>query len=158
SDLGQDFKRLDDELVAITKELATSANRSEVARRLMTIPVLGSLGATAILGAAVAAMHYGEPRDLAAWLGLVPAQYSTGGKTTLRGISKRGNSPVRCLLIHGARSCLAHMNRSQNRLGGWLTSLEQRMHPNKVVVALANKIARIVWVVLTKDGALYSPS
>lgn len=158
SDLWQEFKRLDDQIVAITKELATIANRSEIARRLMTIPGIGSLGATAILGAAGDAKQFGKARDFAAWLGLVPAQYSTGGKTTLRGISKRGNSSVRCLLIHGARSCLAHMNRSQNRLGEWLTSLEQRMHPNKVVVALANKIARIVWVVLTKEGALYSPS
>lgn len=97
----------------------------------------------------------GKARDLAAWLGLVPRQYSTGGKQTLLGISKRGNLYVRKLLVHGARSCFRHLDRTRGRLGSWLDGLEGRMHPNKALVALAAKMARIVWVVLNKPGALY---
>jgi transposase len=79
----------------------------------------------------------------------------TGGKPTLLGISKRGNGYVRRLLIHGARSCVMHLDRSRTRLGAWIDRLETRMHANKVVVALANKIARIAWVVLNRPGTLY---
>ena len=84
-----------------------------------------------------------------------PREHSTGGKPTLLGISKRGNRYVRRLLVHGARSCVTHLDRTRDRLGAWLNGLQQRMHVNKVVVALANKIARIAWVVLTAPGALY---
>lgn len=94
-------------------------------------------------------------RDLAAWLGLVPRQYSTGGKQTLLAISKRGNRYVRKLLVHGARSCFRHLNRTRDRLGSWLNGLQSRMHPNRAIVALAAKMARIVWVVLNKPDALY---
>ena len=92
---------------------------------------------------------------MAAWLGLVPREHSTGGKTTLLGISKRGNRYLRRLLVHGARSSVMHMDRSRDRLGAWLDGLERRMHANKVTVALAAKIARIAWVILTRPGALY---
>ena len=89
---------------------------------------------------------------MAAWLGLTPAQYSTGGKTTLLGISKRGNPYVRRLLIHGARSCVLHLDRTRDRLGAWIAQLQKRMHANKVAVAVANKIARIAWVILNRPG------
>jgi len=79
---------------------------------------------------------------MAAWLGLTPAQYSTRGKSTLLGISKRGNPYVRRLLTHGARSCVIHLDRTRDRLGSWLNGLQQRMHINKVVVALADKCAK----------------
>ncbi|CCW18087.1 Mobile element protein [Sphingobium indicum BiD32] len=81
--------------------------------------------------------------DLPAWLGLVPRQYSTGGRQTLLGISKRGNGYVRRLLIHGARSCVMQLDRSRSRLGQWQDQLQARMHINKVVIALADKIVRI---------------
>lgn len=70
-------------------------------------------------------------------------------------ISKRGNPYIRCLLIQGARSCMLHLDRSRDQLGRWIEPFQSRMHPNEVTVALATKIARIVWVVLTKPGALY---
>jgi hypothetical protein len=97
----------------------------------------------------------GKARDMAAWLGLVPREHSTGGKTTLLGISKRGNHYLRRLLVHGARSCLLHLDRSRHRLGAWLDGLQSPMHINKVTVALAAKVARIAWVILTRPGALY---
>ena len=121
----------------------------------MTIPGIGPLAATALLAVIGDGHQFRRARDLAAWLGLVPREYSTGGKTTLLGISKRGNRYVRRLLIHGARSCVAHLNRTRDRLGNWMAGLEARMHVNKVVVALAAKIARITWVIVTKPGALY---
>ncbi len=92
---------------------------------------------------------------MAAWIGLVPREYSTGGKTTLLGISKRGSSYLRRLLIHGARSCLLHLDRSRDRLGSWIDGLQSRMHNNKATVTLAAKMARVAWVVITKPGATY---
>ncbi len=121
----------------------------------MTIPGIGPLAANAIIAAAGDGRQFRKARDMAAWLGLVPREHSTGGKTTLLGISKRGNRYLRRLLVHGARSCLLHLDRSRDRLGAWLDGLEARMHSNKVTVALAAKVARIAWVILTRPGALY---
>jgi transposase len=121
----------------------------------MTIPGIGPIAATALLAAVGDGRQFRRARDLAAWLGLVPRQHSTGGKTTLLGISKRGNRYVRRLLIHGARSCVTHLDRKRDRLGGWLDALQARMHVNKVTVALAAKIARTAWAIITKPGALY---
>jgi transposase len=106
-----------------------------------------------LLAAAGSGRQFSKARDLAAWLGLVPREHSTGGKTKLLGISKRGNKYLRRMIVHGARSCVTHLDRSRDRLGPWLDGLESRMH--KVTVALAAKIARIVWVILTKPGATY---
>lgn len=154
-DLFEDLKRLEQRIAEITREIETIAAREDVARRLMTIPGIGPLGATAIIAAAGDGRQFKRARDMAAWLGLVPQQYSTGGKTTLLGISKRGNRYLRRLLVHGARSCVAHLDRSRDRLGMWLDKLQARMHVNKVAVALAAKIARIAWVILSRPGTLY---
>ncbi len=153
--LRQHLVELESHITSFTDKIAALADRDDVARRLMTIPGIGALAATALLAAVGDARQFRRGRDLSAWLGLVPAQYSTGGKPTLLGMSKRGNSYVRRLLIHGARSCVTHMDRSRNRLGAWLDQLSQRVHFNKVTVALANKIARMAWVVITRPGALY---
>ena len=153
--LWHDFRILDERVAAVTSEISAIASQSDLARRLATVPGIGQLTATAIVAAVGSGKQFRTARDLAAWVGLTPAQYSTGGKTTLLGISKRGNGYVRRLLIHGARSCVMHLDRSRDRLGAWLDGLESRMHANKVVVALANKLARIAWVILTKPGALY---
>ncbi len=131
------------------------AAQDDVARRLMTIPGIGTLGATALLSAMGNAARFRKARDLAAWLGLVPHQHSTGGRSNLLSISKRGNGYLRRLIIAGARSCYAHLDRSRDRLGSWMNALEARMHPNKAIVAVAAKIARIAWVIITKPGALY---
>jgi transposase len=161
SDLFEDLERLEQRIADISREIAATAARDDRARRLMTIPGIGPLAATALIAAAGDGRQFRKARDMAAWLGLVPREHSTGGKTTLLGISKRGNRYLRRLLVHGARSCLLHLDRSRDRLGAWLDGLEARMHSNKVTVALAAKIARIAWVILTRPGALYerrSPS
>lgn len=154
-ELWDEFVLIDTRLAAVTRQVESIAERLDAARRLMSIPGIGPLGATALLAAVGDGRQFRKARDLAAWLGLVPRQHTTGGKTTLLGISKRGNPYLRRLIIHGARSCVAHLNRERNRLGIWLDQLEQRMHKNKVIVALANKIARMVWAVLTRPGNLY---
>ncbi|WP_349510149.1 IS110 family transposase, partial [Bradyrhizobium sp. NAS96.2] len=151
-DLFADLRRLEERIREVTKEIEAVADREDVTRRLMTIPGIGALGATAVLAAIGDGLQFRKARDLAAWLGLVPRQHSTGGKQTLLGISKRGNRYVRKLLVHGARSCFRHLDRTRDRLGSWLDGLQARMHPNKAVVALAAKMARIVWVVLNKPG------
>ncbi|WIW50362.1 IS110 family transposase (plasmid) [Bradyrhizobium sp. 62B] len=151
-----DLRRLEERIREVTQEIEAVADREDVTRRLMTIPGIGALGATAVLAAIGDGLQFRKARDLAAWLGLVPRQYSTGGKETLFGVSKRGNRYLRKLLVHGARSCFRHLDRTRDRLGSWLDGLQARMHLNKaVVVALAAKMARIVWVVLNKPGALY---
>jgi transposase len=155
TELFADLKRLVTRIAELTHEIEAIAARDERARRLMTIPGIGPLGATALLAAAGRGQQFKKARDLAAWLGLVPQQYSTGGKVRMLGISKRGNRYVRRLLIHGARSCVIHLDRSRDRLGAWIGKLQSRMHINKVTVALAAKIARIAWVIMTRSGALY---
>ncbi len=154
-DLHEDLQRLEARIRQVSNEIENIADADERARRLMSIPGIGPLGATAILSAIGDPTRFAKARDIAAWLGLVPRQYSTGGKQNLLGISKRGNNYLRRLIIHGARSCLMHLDRSKDRLGIWIDELRSRMHVNKVTVALAAKLARIVWVVLTRPGATY---
>ena len=143
---------------AVNAKVEAYASKHEAVSRLVTIPGIGALGATALVAAAGDGRQFKKARDLAAWLGLVPAEHSTGGKQTLLGISKRGNRYVRRLIIHGARSCFLHLNRANHALGGWLSALEARTHRNKAVVALANKLTRIVWAILTKPGTVYLQS
>ncbi|MEO0655577.1 MAG: IS110 family transposase [Pseudomonadota bacterium] len=153
--LHADLLELELRIRAVTTEIKDIADADETARRLMTIPGVGALGATAILAAIGDPSRFRTARDVAAWLGLVPRQHSTGGKQTLLGIAKKGSSDLRTLIVHGARSVMMHLDRSTDRLGGWVDALRARMHANKAVVALAAKIARIVWVVLTGTGATY---
>jgi len=110
------------------------------------------------LVAAVGDAHsFARGRDLAAWLGLVPRQATTGGKPRLLGITKRGNRYLRKNLIHGARTALPGLAKSDTPLGRWLRGLLARTHKNVAVVALANKLARVVWAVLTY-GRTFSPA
>lgn len=155
ADLFDDLQKLELRIADMSREIEAIAARDDRSRRLMTVPGIGPLTATAIVAAAGDGRQFRRARDMAAWLGLVPREHSTGGKTTLLGISKRGNRYLRRLLVHGARSSVMHMDRSRDRLGAWLDGLERRMHANKVTVALAAKIARIAWVILTRPGALY---
>ena len=155
SDLYDDFERLEKRIAAVTGEIKDTADQDEMAKRLMTVPGIGPLVASALRATAGNAQQFLKARDLAAWLGLVPRQYSTGGKQKILGISKRGNSYVRRLLIHGARSCAMRLDPEKDRLGQWIRQLGQRMPTNKVIVALAAKIARVAWVIMNRPGSLY---
>jgi transposase len=117
NELREELGALEVRIAAVSREIEATAAANDAARRLTTIPGIGPLGATAIVAAIGEGRQFRKARDLAAWIGLVPRQHSTGGKTTLLGISKRGNSYIRRLLIHGARSCIMHLDRSRDRLG-----------------------------------------
>jgi len=139
---------LDRRIKAYDEEFATTARENAQARRLSGIPGIGIINATALLAAVGDGSAFARGRDLASWLGLTPRQHSTGGKTKMLGISKRGNRYLRKQLIHGARAAMPHLAAKSTRMGAWLRDLLGRAHPNVVVVALAAKLARIVWAVL----------
>ena len=111
-------------------------------------PSIGPVIATAIVAAIGNGAAFRKGREFAAWLGIVPRQYSTGGKAKLFGISKRGNRYLRKILIHGARAAVLRIKREGVSIGAWLDRLDARAHKNVVVVAMANKLARIAWAVL----------
>ena len=154
--LWAEWRGLETDIAAVTKEVEAIAAADDGCRRLLAIPGVGPLVATALVAAVADGTGFKRGRDLAAWLGLVPRQHSTGGKPMLLGMSKRGNSHLRRLFIHGARSASMHMKREQG-LGPWLDQLEARTHKNVAVVALANKIVRISWAVLARQEQYRPP-
>jgi len=151
------WQYLEEQIERCMVEISAVAVRNNDCHRLTSIPGIGVLTATAIMAAVGSAANFRKGRELAAWLGLVPRQRTTGGKPTLLGISKQGNPYVRKLLVHGARSLVQHLRRDQHELGRWITQLEQRAHRNVVIVAVANKMARIAWAVLAKQET-YRPT
>jgi transposase len=150
-DLRLEWRELDRRIDVFDDEFAAQARTDETARLLTTIPGIGPLNATALAAAIGNAQTFQRGRDLAAWLGLVPKQMTTGGKPKLLGINKRGNGYLRKMLIHGARAALPSLSKVEAPMGGWLRSLLARAHVNTVVVALAAKLARIICAVL-KSG------
>jgi len=149
-DMREEWIELDRRIAAYDDEFAALARSDEAARLLTTIPGVGVLNATALAAAVGNGATFARGRDLAAWLGLVPRQASTGGKSKLLGISKRGNKYLRKLLIHGARAAMPSLLASASPLGTWLRGLLGRVHKNAATVALANKLARIAWAVLRR--------
>lgn len=137
--------------------LQRTVAENEVCRRLTSIPGVGPVTATALVAAVGNGSAFRKGRDLAAWVGMVPREHSTGGKQKLLGISKRGNSYLRRLFVQGARAVLRQRTRQAPALSKWLAQLLARAHQNVVIVALANKMLRIAWAVLSKNG-WYSPA
>jgi transposase len=123
--------------------------QNEDCQRLLTIPGVGLLSATALVAAIGDIGAFNNGRELAAWLGLVPRQHSTGGKPTLMGISKRGDSYLRTLLIHGGRTVVRVAHKYTDRKNRWVSELDQRRGKNISAVAVANKNARIAWALLS---------
>ena len=140
--------RIADELQECTDRIEAVFSNDERCQKLRQIPGIGPVIATAIVAAVGNAAQFRRARDMAAWIGLVPKQFSTGGRSKLLGISKRGNGYLRKLLVQGARAVINKTDRKRHRFGTWLTQLEQRAHRNIVAVSLANKLARISWAVL----------
>ncbi|TWB67813.1 transposase [Nitrospirillum amazonense] len=150
SDLREEWQGLDHRIAAFDTEFVAQARNDETVRRLISVPGIGSINATALVAAVGDGRAFARGRDMAAWLGLVPRQMTTGGKPKLLGISKRGNRYLRKNLIHGARAVLPLLVERDTPLGRWVKGLLERAHKNTVVVAaLANKLARIAWAVLT---------
>lgn len=154
--LRQRWLTIDVEIADATRDLTAWAAQSDVCRRAETVPGIGPLIATATVAAVGNGRMFARGRDMAAWLGIVPGQYSTGGKPTLGRISKRGNTYLRQLFIQGAQSSFLYLKRDQSALGAWLREVEARRHRQVAVVALANKMVRICWKVLTSEE-VYQP-
>jgi transposase len=151
SRLRNHWQQLEAQVEECARDIELIVQRNHDCQRLLTVPGIGPLGATALIAAVGNATTFRKGRELAAWLGLVPRQRSTGGQSTLLGIGKRGNTYVRRLFIHGARSVFQHLKRDSHDLGPWMTQLEKRAHKNVVIVAIANKMARIAWAVLSRQ-------
>lgn len=155
-DMRARWEELDCRIAAFDAEFATMARTDDRARRLTSIPGIGALNATALVAAIGNAETFGKGRDLAAWLGLVPRQATTGGKPRLLGITKRGSRYLRKMLIQGARAAMPTLVKANTAVGAWLRGLLARAHGNVAVVALAAKMARTVWALL-RQGRVYEP-
>jgi transposase len=149
--LQEDLIRLDERVVQLDGVIERAAREDATARRLQQIPGIGPITATALVASVGDATQFRRARDMAAWLGLVPRQHSSGGKDVLLGISKRGDTYLRTLLIHGARSVTRVAARKTDARSQWVARLSQRRHANTAAVALANKNARIAWALMTRQ-------
>jgi transposase len=154
--LYEEWLTLEQRLAYYNEKLEAICQAHPVCQRLLTIPGIGPLTATALVAAVSDAAHFKNGRQFAAWLGLVPRQHSTGGKPRLLGISKRGDRYLRKLFVHGARATMRWSRLKNDRRSQWLRALIQRRGTNRAVVALANKNARIAWVLLATDQ-VYMP-
>jgi transposase len=157
------FRDLYEELVQLEQRLAACDRRVErlyranpLCQRLGQLEGIGELTATAFVATVAHAVQFKNGRQCAAWLGLVPKQDSSGGKTRLLGISKRGDVYLRTLLVHGARSAMRHTPKGNDPKSRWVEQLRKRRGENIAAVALAAKHARILWALMAR-GETYSP-
>src|SRR5438093_7384164 len=153
ADLCQDIRALEERIHELEQRIAAMAKHSPAVARLQTIPGVGLLIATAVVALVGDVHRFPSGRHFASYLGLTPREHSSGSRRWLGGISKRGDSYLRTLLIHGARSSIshAHSNPDPDRLRAWALKLEKTSGAKTAAVALANKMARIVWAVLKHD-------
>jgi transposase len=155
--LQSELRQLQSQIDEADALIAKAARDHEPCRRLMDIPGIGPLTATAVVASIGSGAEFRKGRSFAAWLGLVPKQESTGGKQKLLSISKRGNHYLRRLLVSGARAVLQCRDKQSPGLSAWLGQLASRVHTNVAAVALANKMARVAWAVLAKSEAYRPP-
>jgi transposase len=146
--LYEQFKVYDSQVAIYDKEIESEASRNIKCKEIMKIEGIGPLTATAIVATMGDAKLFKNGREASAWLGLVPKQHSSGEKTRLSGVSKRGDRYMRTLLIHGARSVVKTCGRKTDKRSVWVANKKQRSGYNKAAVALANKNARIIWSML----------
>ena len=148
--LSDNLKEMDRQVDALEKQINLWHRQNETSRKLGDIPGIGPITASAIVATVGKAQEFKNGRQLAAWMGLVPRQKSSGGKQNLLGISKRGDTYLRTLLIHGARSVIYHAE-NKAEPDSWLRKLMARRNKNVAAVGLANKNARIIWALLAHD-------
>ena len=152
SDLSGDWRHLDKRIDSMTEEIEGLANADKACQRMMTVPGIGPIISSAMVSAIGDGAAFSKGRDFAAWLGLVPKQISTGDRTILGRISKRGNTYLRTLFVRAARVILLRpANWPKHSFGRWLAAAAKRLHRNVLAVALANKLARIAWTVLAGE-------
>jgi transposase len=146
SDLDRRLKKLDATMISVCPTNATC-------RRLAKLPGVGPVVATAIVAAVNDGRQFRSGREMAAWIGLVPRQYTTGGKPRLGGIGRRANHYLRRQMIHGARAVVGGLPKHEDKRANWLKALVARRGFDRTIVALANKTARIAWALLTRKEA-----
>lgn len=151
NDLWRDLHYLDTRIAGLDADIRKVANTIPMAVRLQQLRGVGPLVATALIAAMGNGEQFTKGRQMAASIGLTPRQYSSGGKDRLLGISKRGDAYLRSILIHGARSTIAHAKHREDRLSVWVTELARRRHTNVAAVALANKTVRIAWAMMRNE-------
>jgi transposase len=155
-EMQEEIAEIDRRITIYDRRIRELYRTSEPCQRLGKIEGIGPLSATALIAAVGDQRCFKNGRQFAAWLGLVPKQQSSGGRSRLLGISKRGDCYLRTLLIHGARAVLARASKKEDPRSRWLRKLRERRHPNVAAVALANKNARIAWALLAR-GEVYDP-
>lgn len=148
--LSEELRVIDDTIATYDARIAQSAREDDRIKRLLEVEGMGPVVASALVAAVGSANQFSNGRDMAAWLGLTPKQHSSGGKSRLSGISKRGDKYVRTLLIHGARAALNAAKNKEDGRSRWVMSLSTRRNKNIATVALANKNARIAWSILSR--------
>jgi len=141
------FGYLDEQITQLDKEMAGQLADDDLGSRLLSMPGVGPITASLLAVEMGDGKQFGCSRDFAASIGLVPRQYSTGGRSNLKGISKRGDKSLRCLLVQCARVYMQRLDSQKGALADWVRSLLQRRHSNVVACALANKLARIAWAI-----------
>jgi transposase len=152
ADLASDWRQLDERIEVVTDEIETLAKSDSSCRRVMTVPGIGPIISSAMIAAIGSGAAFARGRDFLAWIGLVPKQMSTGDRTILGRISKRGNGYLRMLFMQAARVILLRpASWPKHGFGVWLARAAQRLHPNVLAAALANKLARIAWTVLAQE-------
>lgn len=159
--LGAHLKELDRQVQELEIQIQLWHRSHDLSQKLAQIPGIGPITASALVACVGDATNFANGRQLAAWLGLVPRQHSSGGKQTLLGISKRGDNYLRTLLIHGARAVIRLAENKPGYAGSWLAGVLRRRHKNVAAVALASKNARIAWALLAHDRAYstgYTPT
>jgi transposase len=150
-DLAGDWRRLDERIETLSREIETIARQDAGCDRLMSVPGIGPIISSAVIAAIGSGDVFSKGRDFAAWLGLVPKQISTGDRTILGKISKRGNRYLRVLFVQAAWVVLVKPQSWQRHgLRSWIEAAKKRLHHNVLAIALANKLARIAWAVLAK--------
>ncbi|WP_047532940.1 IS110 family transposase, partial [Shewanella sp. ZOR0012] len=149
--LYEEFTDIERRLKDCDTQVLTETKNNVICQRLETIPGIGPVTATAFYAAAGEGKDFSNGRHFSAWCGLVPKQHSSGGKDNLLGISKRGNAYLRTLFIHGARAVLQHSCHKQDKFSCWAIQLAERRGFNRACVAVANKLARMAWVIAARE-------
>lgn len=155
--LADNLKELDRQVKELEQQIRLWHEQSVASQRLAEIPGIGPITASALVATIGDARCFKNGRQLAAWMGLVPRQHSSGGKPVLLGISKRGDCYLRTLLVHGARAVIRHAEHKAEHAANWLGRLLGRRNKNVAAVALANKNARMVWALLMHDERRFRP-
>lgn len=155
--LYEQFKIYNDQITMYDREIEHLVEQNSLCKEVMKIEGIGPITASAVVATIGDASVFKNGREMSAWLGVVPKQHSSGNTVKLSGISKRGDSYLRKLLIHGARSVLNHCEKKTDKRNRWVADKKHRLGYNKAAVALANKNTRIIWAIMAK-GECYRKS